>query len=218
MKLTKSAFMQWHKKYPAKKDQKEVSFQLALQKWEQWDKAVNQIFNIQRQPEFFCQCAYESNYFKTDSENLYYTKPDRILKIFKRRVRTLTKAKKLTKNPEALAKAVYSNILGNDSPKAKKLYRKGWTCLDFRGQGYIQLTGFNNWMDFKKKTGLDPFKNRQYFIDFPWRGAGFFWVRNSLDFVPSMKDMTRIINGTAQIGLKKREALFKELLNIMKNN
>ena len=88
--------------------------------WEMWDKTVNYILPVQKQPEFFTQCMYESNYFSRVKESMYYTTAKRIAKVFRRI--DLFEAKRLVKNPEALAKAAYFNHphLGNNLPGALK--------------------------------------------------------------------------------------------------
>ena len=210
MKIEKDDFKTWFNLRGYDDDQ-------VKKQWSAWDLVVNKIFSagIKRQPEFFIQCAYESAYFKRVCENLNYSSPDRILKVFRSRVRTLSKAKKLVKNPAGLAHAVYGKMLGNDSAKAKALYKAGWSVFNFRGTGYIQLTGFENWLDFKKQTGVDCFKDKDYFIKNPWEASGFYWVRHKLDYKPGIKEQTRAINGPACHGLKQREKLYKELLKIM---
>ena len=210
MKIEKEHFEKWFKLRGHDKEEIQTH-------WSAWDIVVNNIFSagIKRQPEFFIQCAYESSYFKRVCENLNYSSPDRILKVFRSRVRTLSKAKKLIRNPVALAEAVYGKMLGNNSTKAKALYKKGWTVFNFRGTGYIQLTGFENWQDFKKQTGVDCFQDKDYFIDHPWEASGFYWVRHKLDYLPGIKEQTRAINGPACHGLGQRKKLFKELLKIM---
>ena len=211
MKITQNQFNKWFKIRGVQVTDRNIL-------WDSWNLAINEIFQegVQRQPEFFIQCAYESNYFQTVSENLRYSTPERILQVFGKRVGSLHKAKQLAGKPELLAEAVYGRRMGNDSAGAKRLYEKGWKVFDFRGQGYIQLTGFDNWRSFKEQTGINCFTDREYFMKNPWHGAGFYWVLHKLDYVPGVKEHTRVING-AHTGLKVREKLFAELLTIMRD-
>ena len=207
MILNKKAFYRWFK-------ERGVVQNIIEKHWHQWDLVINNIFTlgIQRQPEFFIQCAYESGYFKRVCENLNYSTADRILKVFgKKRIGSLKKAKALVKKPEDLSVAVYGSRLGNDSVGARRLYKQGWSVFDFRGTGYIQLTGYKNWSDFKTQTGVNCFQDREYFIKNPWEASGFYWVRHKLDYLPGVREQTRAINGGYN-GLKTREKLFKDLL------
>ena len=209
MKLPKEVFFNWFDKNT------HYSSDCKNKIWNDWNTSVNDIFKsgIHRQPEFFIQCAFESQNFKRTEENLHYTTPDRILKVFRKYVKTLNNAKKLVKNPVALAECVYGSRMGNNSEGAKDLYKKGWSPFDFRGQGYIQLTGYDNWKLFNDMTGVNCFESRTYFIDNPWLASGFFWTYHKLDYVPGVQEQTKIING-GYSGLQARKILFKNLLKL----
>lgn len=210
MQITKDQFLAWEGFY-AKGTPEEAS-----DLWETFDRAVNNIIPVQRQPEFLAQCAYESAYFRLKDENLRYKTPQRIMKVFKR-VKTLKQAKRLIKNPKALAKAAYYShpSLGNNSEGAKALYKVGWIVWDFRGQGWIQLTGYDNWESFKKDTGIDCFQNKTYFMDHPWEASAYFWKKNDLDYCPNMKSMTRKINGGYN-GVANREKILRQIYQTMR--
>ena len=185
--------------------------------WRAWDRAVNLILPVKRQPEFLAQCAYESCYFISVDENLKYTTTKRILAVFGKRIRDKEQAKKLLRNPEGLAEAAYRNHphLGNNSKGAIELYKKGWKVWDFRGQGYIQITGYNNWQTFHEDTGIDCFKNKSYFMQHPWLSSAYFWKKYDIDYLPTMEDMTKKINGGIN-GLKERFKIYKDILKAMK--
>ena len=210
MELKQTDFRRWFL-------ERGTSTEIISRHWDQWDLIVNDIFRsgIKRQPEFFIQCAYESSYFRSSSENLNYSTANRILKVFRKQVRTLKKAKTLVRKPDLLAECVYGSRLGNDSAGARRLYKQGWSVFNFRGTGYIQLTGYNNWLDFKKQTGVDCFQDKEYFIKNPWQAAGFFWVRHRLDYLPGIREQTKAING-GYAGLPTRQNLYKYLLKSMK--
>ena len=92
----------------------------------------------------------ESN-FKVKSENLNYSSADRIQKIFgKRRIPSIEFAQQFVKNPEALANHVYKTTDGNSAPGDGYKYR---------GRGFIQHTGKNQYSAISKATGTDLLSN-----------------------------------------------------------
>ena len=186
--------------------------------WEDWTTVVGFTLPVLRQPEFLAQCAYESNYFRSNQEDLNYSSAKRILQVFGSRIKK-EHADALTNNPRALAKDAYLDHphLGNNSKEAKELYSKGWEVWDFRGQGYIQLTGFYNWKRFQKETGINCFSDKEFFIKRPWLASAYFWKLNDLDYEVDMKEMTKKINGGLN-GYKERVETLKSILKIMSKN
>jgi putative chitinase len=92
----------------------------------------------------------ESN-FKVQSENLNYSDPDRIQAVFgKRRIPSIEFAQQFVKNPEALANYVYKTTDGNSEPG---------DGFKYRGRGFIQHTGKNQYAAISKFTGVDVLKN-----------------------------------------------------------
>jgi putative chitinase len=89
--------------------------------------------------------------FKIRSENLNYTSAEQIQKTFgKRRIPSLEFAAQFVKNPEALANEVYKSTDGNREPG---------DGFKFRGRGFIQHTGRNQYEGIKKFTGIDVVSN-----------------------------------------------------------
>jgi putative chitinase len=92
----------------------------------------------------------ESN-FKVQSENLNYSSPERIQAVFgKRRIPTVEFAEQFVKNPEALANHVYKTTDGNSAEG---------DGFKYRGRGFIQHTGKNQYAAIAKFTGADVLKN-----------------------------------------------------------
>jgi putative chitinase len=92
----------------------------------------------------------ESN-FKVQSENLNYSSPQRIMDVFgKRRIPSAEFAEPLVKNPEALANEVYKTTDGNSAPG---------DGFKYRGRGFIQHTGKNQYAAISKFTGADVLSN-----------------------------------------------------------
>jgi putative chitinase len=92
----------------------------------------------------------ESN-FKVQSENLLYSSAQRIQDVFgKKRIPSVEDAQSLVKNPEALANQVYKTTDGNSAPG---------DGFKYRGRGFIQHTGKNQYAAISKFTGVDVLSN-----------------------------------------------------------
>jgi predicted chitinase len=98
-------------------------------------------------------------------ENLNYsnTSNDRIRKIFGTRVSALSDAQlsEVKKTPEKFAELVYGkgNALGRSMGNLEE--GDGWK---YRGRGYIQLTGKNNYKFYADRSGYDIFNNPDLLI------------------------------------------------------
>ena len=88
---------------------------------------------------FLAQCAHESGNFKRTTENLDYS-GERLRQVFPKYFNhdLITQYER---RPESIANKVYANRMGNGS----ELSGDGWR---YRGRGYIQLTGKNNYQRF----------------------------------------------------------------------
>lgn len=95
---------------------------------------------------FFAQLAHESG-LKPISENLNYS-ADGLIAVFKKYFVTTANAKLYARKPEAIANKVYANRMGNGNEKSGD----GWK---YRGRGFIQLTGKDNYKRLSEDTGID---------------------------------------------------------------
>jgi putative chitinase len=163
-----------------------------------------------RAPYFLSTLLWESNRFKSISENLYYSNPKRLMQVWPKRFTSLGQASLYIKNPQKLANFVYGNRpdLGNIKPG------DGWI---FRGAGWIQLTGRSNFDRVGKALGLDLVNSPNLARD-PQNAfliSGHFWQSNGLNELADKGDFKAIIkkvNG-GLTGYKEREALLNKILN-----
>jgi predicted chitinase len=96
--------------------------------------------------------------FKPKSENLNYTSIERIRTVFTRLKKYSDEElqAKAVKNPEGMAELVYGmndrigQSMGNTEPG------DGWK---YRGRGFIQITGKNNYAKYGKMIGVDLISN-----------------------------------------------------------
>ncbi len=91
-------------------------------------------------------------------ENLYYTRPEHILRTFgSRRAGGIRTARSLARKPKALACKVYDGHLGN-IPGTDD----GWT---YRGGGYMHLTGRGNYAASSEDAGVDLVEQPEAILD-----------------------------------------------------
>ena len=95
-------------------------------------------------PDFLGNILHESNMLSRLEENLYYTRPERLMQVWPKRFPTLALAKQYVRSPQKLADYVYGNRLGN-------VNGDGWT---YRGSGLIMVTGLYNFQLVEDATGL----------------------------------------------------------------
>jgi putative chitinase len=153
-----------------------------------------QINTIDRLSHFLAQCAQESGSFRSVSENLNYSVSS-LKKVFPKYFKDKD-PKAYSKAPQALANYVYSNRLGNGSEASGD----GWR---FRGRGYIQLTGKDNYKAFDAFVDDDILANPDLVATkYPLLSAAWFWsvnkINNLADAGIDVDDITRVtkkVNG-----------------------
>ena len=151
---------------------------------------------------FVAQIAHESNGLQDLEENLWYTSASRLLQIWPQSIKSIDQAAGLIKNPKQLASVVYANKLGNGSVVSLD----GW---NYRGRGFIQLTGRTNYRNASNAIGID-------FVGQPALVAGvagacatsaWYWSTNGANKSADAGDfesITRRIAGPAATGMRER--------------
>lgn len=168
--------------------------------FERWD-----IRTPNQQAAFIGQCAHESNNFRVIEENLNY-RAATLLKLFPRTPKrawgfTPEEAAAYEKQPRKIANRIYGNRMGNRDEKSDD----GWR---FRGSGYLQLTGHDNFYHFSKAIGEDLVMKPDLVRTpkYAALSAGWFWSThgcNQLADAQNWIGLTRKINGGV-IGLADR--------------
>jgi putative chitinase len=164
---------------------------------------------------FLAQCGHESAGFKAIQENLNYGAKG-LLGIFKKYFPTEAKALQYERKPEKIANLVYGSRMGNGDEVSGDGYK-------FRGRGYIQLTGKNNYVAFGKAINEDIAANPDLVATkYPLLSAAWFWSSNSLNALAdkgaddaSVTAITKRVNG-GTIGLPDRIKHFKEYYALLK--
>ena len=157
---------------------------------------------------FLAQCGHESAGFKAAQENLNYS-ADGLNKIFTKYFRDVSSAS-YARQPEKIASRVYANRMGNGNEASKEGYK-------YRGRGYIQLTGKDNYGAFGKSVNVDILSNPDLVASkYPLLSAAWFWNSRSLNSAAdggandaAVTAITKKVNG-GTIGLADRIKHFKE--------
>lgn len=160
---------------------------------------------------FLAQCGHESGGFKVVNENLNYS-ADGLKKIFPKYFPG-NLSESYARNPEKIAAKVYGGRMGNGTEETKE----GWK---FRGRGYIQLTGKNNYIEFGKAINEDVISNPDVVATkYPLLSAAWFFSKNCLNKCVDASDatvtsVTKCVNG-GTIGLPDRLKHFKEYYKLL---
>ena len=171
------------------------------------------ITNNLRLAHFLAQCGHESGGFKAVSENVNYSASG--LKGIFGKYFPGNLAESYARQPQKIASRVYGGRMGN-GPEATG---EGWK---FRGRGYIQLTGKQNYTNFAKFIGEDTVSNPDLVATkYPLASAAFFFDSNKLWAIcdkgadnATVTAVTKRVNG-GTIGLADRIKHFNEYYKLL---
>jgi|688.fasta_scaffold14169_10 putative chitinase len=163
---------------------------------------------------FLSQCGHESGGFRVTQENLNYSAKG-LMGIFKKYFPTEALANQYQRNPQKIANKVYANRMANGNEASGDGYK-------FRGRGYIQLTGKDNYTQFSKSIGEDMVANPDKVAStYALLSAAWFFSKNSLHKLADegasdavVTKITKRVNG-GTIGLADRIKHFKEYYSLL---
>jgi putative chitinase len=163
---------------------------------------------------FLAQCGHESGGFKATQENLNYSAKG-LAGIFKKYFPTEAAAAPYARNPQKIASKVYGGRMGNGPESTGEGYK-------FRGRGYIQLTGKENYTAFGKSIGEDMTANPDVVASkYALLSAAWFFSKNGLHKMADegasdlvVTKITKRVNG-GTIGLPDRIKHFKEYYHLL---
>jgi putative chitinase len=172
------------------------------------------ITNPLRLAHFLAQCGHESGGFKAVNENLNYGAKG-LLGTFPKYFNATTAAQ-YERKPEMIASKVYGGRMGNGPESTKEGYK-------FRGRGYIQLTGKDNYTAFDKFVDDDILGNPDLVATkYPLMSAAWFFNKNGLWAVCDKGATTEVVTSVTKrvnggvIGLADRIKHFKEYYALLK--
>jgi len=163
---------------------------------------------------FLAQAGHESGGFKLVNENLNYGAKG-LLGIFKKYFPTEAKALQYERKPEKIANLVYGGRMGNGPEASGEGFK-------FKGRGYIQLTGKDNYTAFAKAINEDVIANPDLVATkYPLASAAWFFHKNGLHKIADkgatdavVTEVTKRVNG-GTIGLADRLKHFKEYYSLL---
>lgn len=163
---------------------------------------------------FLAQCGHESGGFRVTSENLNYSAKG-LMGIFKKYFPTQQLAESYQRQPQKIANKVYANRMLNGDENSGDGFK-------FRGRGYIQLTGKDNYTQFGKAIGEDIASNPDVVSGkYALLSAAWFWSKNGLNKLADggstdtvVTSITKRVNG-GTIGLADRIKHFKEYYHLL---
>jgi len=162
-----------------------------------------------RKAHLFGQLAEESHLTPIE-ENLNYS-AERLLQVFPKYFKTITSAKAVERNPQKIANIIYGGRMGNNT------IGDGYK---YRGRGYIQITGKDNYTALTKDTGID-------YINYPDKllneadsliSALWYWKKancNKYADLDDIKSITKLING-GYINLEARIKHVNDMKKVFK--
>jgi putative chitinase len=163
---------------------------------------------------FLAQCGHESGGFRATQENLNYSAKG-LTGTFKKYFPTESAAVPYAKNPLKIASKVYGGRMGNGPEPTQEGYK-------FRGRGYIQLTGKENYTAFGKSINEDICSNPDKVASsYALLSAAWFFSKNGLHKMADegssdavVTKITKRVNG-GTIGLADRIKHFKEYYKLL---
>jgi putative chitinase len=158
---------------------------------------------------FLAQCGHESGGFRLTQENLNYSAKG-LMGIFKKYFPNQALADAYARKPEKIANRVYGGRMGNGLEASGEGYK-------FRGRGYIQLTGKQNYTAFDLAVEDDILANPDLVSSkHALASAAWFWKKNGLNQIADtgsssevVTKITKRVNG-GTIGLPDRIKHFQE--------
>ena len=162
---------------------------------------------------FLAQCGHESGGFKIVTENLNYG-AKRLLDIFPRYFNNETSLL-YERKPEKIANIVYASRMGNGDKSTGDGFK-------FRGRGYIQLTGKDNYKAFDAVVPENLLESPDLVATkYPLLSAAWFFHKNGLHKMADggatdavVTSITKRVNG-GTIGLPDRIKHFKEYYSLL---
>lgn len=151
-----------------------------------------EINTINRIAGFLAQVMHESADLKYKEENLSYS--DKGLKItFGKYYKDDELAKKHAYKPQLIGSRVYANRMGNGSEESRDGYR-------YRGRGYIQLTGKDNYTAFARDNNMSIDETIEYLTTDKGAMESALWYWDSRDINKycdndDISAMSKAVNG-----------------------
>lgn len=186
-----------------------------------WDELLEVVIKYKinspsRMAHFIAQCAHESGNFQDTEENLNYSR-EALLRVFAKYFRNCPNIEPYVHNPVLIANRVYANRMGNGDEESGD----GWR---YKGRGYIQLTGKENYRAFDIAVSDNIMSIPQLVATrYPLLSAAWFWNDRKLNDIADqgitedqVADITKKVNGGYH-GLESRSNYFDKFYQCLIN-
>jgi putative chitinase len=188
---------------------RKISQLTSLQKWQ--DAAMNTRWRLAH---FLGQCAHESRGFTQCVEALNYS-AKQLQIVFPKYFQHKEMALMYANQPEKIASRVYANRMGNGDESSVDGFR-------FRGRGYLQLTGRDNYLHFSYFAQKDCLENPDLVAtQYPLISGIFFFYMQSIWSLcdqgmdeKTHESITRRINGSLH-GVENRYIWVSHFLQLL---
>lgn len=166
-----------------------------------------------RMAHFLAQTGIESAHFSRLEENLNYTDPDRLDKMFSAVQGHADAVRLIAAGKVAIGNRVYASRYGNGNEASGDGFK-------YRGRGWLQTTFKENYAAFEKATGIDVVENPDQLLNplLAADAAAVFWLSHGCNAYADRDDLTGLtgaINGPALAGLEERRALLKKAKQLL---
>lgn len=165
-----------------------------------------------RMAHFLAQCSHESGNFKVKFENLNYSS-NRLKQVFPKYFPG-TLSEQYAGNPEKIGSRVYGGRLGNGPEATKEGFK-------FRGRGFIQITGKQNYIDLGLALNEDLVKSPDLVsTKYPLTSAAWFFSKYCLkksdlgSNVDAITSVSKCVNGGTN-GLQDRITKFGQFFKAL---
>jgi len=151
---------------------------------------------------FIALVLYNSNFLRLKDENLSYS-ASRLQLVFPAIFKTPEEAQQFANNPEKIANRVYSGRLGNHDPG---------DGFKYRGRGYLQITGRDNYREIGNAVGIDLEANPDQLLDPPTNAkvAAYLFSKTKQTGTVDLLSVNRAINGGIA-GLDSTKAIYERI-------
>lgn len=151
---------------------------------------------------YLAQIGHETAGFHALEENLHYTKPDVLDRIFSAVHGSDDAATLIADGAEAIGNRVYAGRMGNGDEDSGDGFR-------YRGRGFLMITGRTRYAEVQQDSGLPLVGNPELLGEAKTaaQAAAAYWLKNNINAAADRDDIdtvTLLVNGPARQGLDDR--------------
>ncbi len=152
---------------------------------------------------FLAQIGHETAGFRALEENMRYTKPDVLDRIFSAVRGPDDAAALIADGPKAIGDRVYAGRMGNGDEESGDGYR-------YRGRGFLMITGKTRYAEVERDSGLPLVRHPELLGEAKTaaQAAAAYWLKNNINAAADRDDIdtvTVLVNGPAKQGLDDRK-------------